>query len=205
MLQWALTLSGDGWRCVMVDLRGHGGSTGKHVFFGVRESLDLGQLANDLDRHGELPRPVAVLGASYGAALALKWAGEDARLERVIALTPYAELEPAVLAIRDGYARWIPRGWVQRAATRLPDVVGVGPGNLDPIRWLAERPVSALFIATDRDPIAPPEAVTRLHSAALSGSGYRHLTNGIHETAPFQFEELLPVVRNWLEASVPSP
>lgn len=205
MLQWALTLAGDGWRCVLVDLRGHGASTGKQVFLGARESLDLGQLANYLDRHGELPRPVAVLGASYGAALALKWAGEDARLERVIALTPYAELEPAVLAIRDGYARWIPRGWVQRAAARLPAVIGVGPGGLDPVHWLTERPVAALFIATDHDPIAPPEAVKRLHALALPGSSYRHLTNGIHETAPFQFEELLPDVRRWLDDSASSP
>ena len=137
---------------------GHGVDEGKQVFFGARESLDLGQLVNYLDRHAELPRPVAVLGASYGAALALKWAGEDSRLERVIALTPYAELAPAVLAIRDGYAGWSPRGWVQRAAARLPAIVGVGPGGLDPAHWLTDRPVSALFIATDRDPIAPPTA-----------------------------------------------
>lgn len=205
MLQWALTLAGDGWRCVLVDLRGHGASTGKQVFFGARESLDLGQLANYLDRHAELPRPVAVLGASYGAALALKWAGEDARLERVIALTPYAELAPAVLAIRDGYAGWIPRGWVRRAAARLPAIVGVSPGGLDPAQWLTGHPVPALFIATDHDPIAPPEAVQRLHALALPGSEYRHLATGIHETAPFQFEELLPDIRTWLNRPAPTP
>lgn len=203
MLQWALTLGGDGWRCVLVDLRGHGDSTGKQVFFGARESLDLGQLANYLERHGELSHPMAVLGASYGGALALKWAGEDARLDRVVSLTPYAELEPAVLAIRDGYARWIPRGWVRRAAGRLPAEVGVAHAGLDPAHWLSERPVTALFVATDHDPIAPPAAVKRLHGMALPGSEYRHLSTGIHETAPFQFEELLPDVRKWLNQPAP--
>ncbi len=205
MLQWALTLAEDGWRCVLVDLRGHGDSTGKKVFFGAYESRDLTQLANALERHGQVTRPYGVLGASYGAGLALKWAGEDARMEHVVAITPYAELQPAVLAIRDGYASWLPRFWVRAAAARLPGLVGVTPGGLDPVRWLAERPVRALFIATDHDPIAPPAAVKRLHAVALPESGYQHLNNGIHETAPFQFDELLPAVRAWLIPPPPAP
>jgi len=199
MLSWALALAGDGWRCVLVDLRGHGRSGGDKVFFGAVESRDLEQLADALAARGELTPPVAVLGASYGGAVALKWAGEDPRVAEVLALTPYAELEPAILAIRDRYARWLPRRWARRAAARLPRLAGVAPGGLDPARWLAERPVRALFIATDGDPIAPPEAVKRLHGLARPGSEYRHLTNGIHETAPFQFGELLPEVRGWLE------
>lgn len=200
LLQWALTLAEDGWRCVLVDLRGHGQSSGKKVFFGAQESRDLAQLADALERDGRLRPPCGVVGASYGAALALKWAGEDARLGPVVALTPYAELQPAVLAIRDGYARWIPRGWVRAAAARLPQVVGVEAAGLDPLHWLGERPVRALFVATDHDPIAPPDAVKRLHAIALPGSAYEHLGTGIHETAPFQFGDLLPTVRAWLNA-----
>lgn len=200
LLQWALTLAEDGWRCVLVDLRGHGESTGKKVYFGARESRDLAQLADGLERAGRLRPPYAVLGASYGAALALKWAGEYPRIGPVVALTPYAELQPAVLAIRDGYARWIPRGWVRAAAARLPQVVGVEAAGLDPLHWLGERPVRALFVATDHDPIAPPDAVKRLHAIALPGSAYEHLATGIHETAPFQFGDLLPTVRAWLNA-----
>lgn len=198
MLSWALALAEDGWRCVLVDLRGHGDSTGRKVFFGQLESRDLAQLADALAREGRLQPPVAVLGASFGAALTLKWAGEDPRVERAVAVTPYAELEPAILAIRDSYARWIPQCWVRSAAKKLPKIVGVESGGLDPAQWLTQRPVRALFIATDSDAIAPPDAVQRLHALALPGSEYRHLTNGIHETAPFQFEELLPEVREWL-------
>lgn len=205
LLQWALTLAEDGWRCVLVDLRGHGDSTGKKVFFGVLESRDLRQLADYLERHGQISRPYGVLGASFGAAVALKWAGEDTRVDPVVAITPYAELQPAVLAIRDGYASWIPRFWVRAAAAHLPRLMGVGPAGLDPLRWLTDRPVRALFIATDHDPIAPPGAVKQLHAVALPGSDFQHLTNGIHETAPFQFDELLPAVRGWLNGPQAKP
>ncbi len=204
MLHWGLALAEDGWRCVLVDLRGHGESGGRKVWFGARESHDLRQLADELDRRGELTSPCAVLGASYGAALALKWSGEDPRLNATVAMTPYAELQPAVLAIRDGYARWIPRRWVRSAAARLPQVTEAGTDGLDPLRWLTKRPVRALFVATDHDPIAPLKEVRRLFSAALPGSAYERLEHGIHETAPFQFEELLPPVRAWLESAVPA-
>lgn len=198
MLPWALALAEDGWRCVLVDLRGHGDSTGRKVFFGAVESADLGHVADQLLQDGVIHPPLAVLGASYGASVALKWAGEDTRVQQVVAITPYAELAPAILAIRDRYARWLPRCWVQSAVRKLPGLVGRPADGLDPVIWLKQNPVKALFIATDTDPIAPPAAVQRLREAALPGSGYRHLTNGIHETAPFQFEELLPEVRTWL-------
>jgi len=38
MLPWALRLSQDGWRSVLVDLRGHGKSTGRQIYFGVKET-----------------------------------------------------------------------------------------------------------------------------------------------------------------------
>ena len=37
MVPWAIRLAQSGWRCVLVDLRGHGKSTGKKVYFGTRE------------------------------------------------------------------------------------------------------------------------------------------------------------------------
>src|SRR5262249_34114716 len=44
MAPWALRLAEEGWRCVLVDLRGHGKSTGRRIYFGIREASDLSQL-----------------------------------------------------------------------------------------------------------------------------------------------------------------
>ena len=40
MAPWALRLAEEGWRCVLVDLRGHGKSTGKRIYFGIQETND---------------------------------------------------------------------------------------------------------------------------------------------------------------------
>src|SRR5208282_4960321 len=77
MAPWALRLAQDGWRCVLVDLRGHGKSTGNRIFYGTREATDLSQFLDHLDRDGKLITPVAAVGESYGAALALRWEGLD--------------------------------------------------------------------------------------------------------------------------------
>src|SRR5207244_1942766 len=51
---WAVRLAQEGWRCVLVDLRGHGKSTGRRIYFGLRESRDLSQLLDRLARVHEL-------------------------------------------------------------------------------------------------------------------------------------------------------
>jgi len=73
MSPWALRLAQDGWRCVLVDLRGHGKSTGKRIYFGTQEARDLSQLLDTLAHDGQLATPVAAVGESYGAALAVRW------------------------------------------------------------------------------------------------------------------------------------
>jgi pimeloyl-ACP methyl ester carboxylesterase len=85
-------LAQEGWRCVLVDLRGHGKSTGRRIYFGVQEARDLSQLLDELARDGQLARPVATLGESYGAALALRWKGLDPRVGPVVAIAPCAVL-----------------------------------------------------------------------------------------------------------------
>ncbi len=62
MMPWALRLAQAGWRCVLVDLRGHGRSTGDRIYFGAVEARDLSQLLDQLARAGPVAEPVAVLG-----------------------------------------------------------------------------------------------------------------------------------------------
>ncbi len=111
MAPWALRLAEEGWRCVLVDLRGHGKSTGKRIYFGTRETNDLSQLLDQLARDGHLVGPVAAVGESYGASLALRWKGVEPRVGAVVAIAPYAVFSNAVLNIAHEYTGWTWEAW----------------------------------------------------------------------------------------------
>src|SRR5205807_4803988 len=137
MAPWALRLAQEGWRCVLVDLRGHGKSTGQRIYFGVHEARDLSQLLDALAQDGQLACPVEAIGESYGAALALRWKAVEPRVASVVAIAPYAVLSNAVLNIRHEYAAWLPRAIVNAGLNHLPAVLNVEPGELDMTTVLA--------------------------------------------------------------------
>lgn len=200
MLPWAFCLGQDGWRSVVPDLRGHGRSTGAKVYFGAVEATDLRQLIDELDREHLLTPPLVVMGTSFGSALALKLAADDHRVAGVVAITPYARLETAILGIRDNYASWVPESWVRNAARHLPELTGVAPGQLDPIQWIQGCPIRACLVAGTGDTIAPVREMRELQSTLGTNTTYFQTTNGIHETIPLQVEELAPSVRQWLRS-----
>ena len=199
MTPWALRLAEDGWRCVLVDLRGHGKSTGRQIYFGVQEALDLSQLLDVLAREGQVVEPVAAIGESYGAALALRWKGVDPRISSVVAIAPYAVLSNAVLNICHDYAQWLPAGLVKAGLRKLPSVLKVEPDELDPARVLARNPVAALFVAGAADQIAPPKDVQKLFGQAAPGSELVLVPQATHEALPYDFNELAPPVLARLE------
>lgn len=204
MAPWALRLAQEGWRTVLVDLRGHGRSSGKRIFYGVREADDLRQLADELTRQGQLTEPLVALGDSYGAALALRWQTRDPRVRSSVAMAPYAELAPAALNLRREYARFFPARWVKAGLHRMPKLLEVPPAELDTIRVLQARPVEALFVAGGKDAIAPADEVRRLHVLAAPSSRFLLVEDSVHEVLPYRFEELTGPVLEWL-AQVKAP
>jgi pimeloyl-ACP methyl ester carboxylesterase len=198
MAPWALRLAQEGWRCVLVDLRGHGQSTGKRISFGIAEARDLSQLLDALARGGELPAPVAVIGESYGAALALRWKAEEPRVGAAVAIAPYAVLSNAVLNIRREYAPLLPRALVKAGLRELPRVLEVPAGELDTTTVLARHPVPALFVAGAEDTITPAAEVRQLFEAVAPDSSLLVVPEATHETVPYFFDALLPPVLEWL-------
>ena len=199
MVPWALRLAQDGWRCILVDLRGHGKSTGRRIYFGVRETHDLSQLLDTLARDGELVAPVSALGESYGAALALRWKAIEPRLQSVVAIAPYASLSNATLNLSREYARWFPQFLLKAGLKQLPAVLEVEPEELDTTTVLERHAVSALIIAGTQDSIMPLDEVRRVFVAAALDSGLIEVSGATHETVPYRFDSLLPPVRAWLE------
>ena len=198
MAPWALLLAQEGWRCVLVDLRGHGKSTGRRIYFGVREARDLSQLLDALTREGQLAEPVAAIGESYGAALALRWKTVDPRVGRVVAIAPYAELSKAVQNICREYAGCLPQAFVRAGLKQLPDLLRVDPGELDTTRVMAASPVVALFVVGTEDKITPVVDARELYQKAAPGSELVEVPEATHEAVTYFFKDLVPPVLEWL-------
>jgi len=198
MAPWALRLSKEGWRCVLVDLRGHGKSTGRRIYFGLQETYDLIELLNQLELDGQLAWPVAVIGKCYGAALALRWKTVDPRVGEVVAITPYAELENLVLNLRDDYAPWVPRTLIRFGLKQLPSILDVAPNELDITTLLARKPVPALFVAGAEDQVTTIADVSRLEQLAAPESQLIIVPNATHEAVTYFFDDLVPPVLAWL-------
>ena len=198
MMPWAVRLAEDGWRCVLVDLRGHGKSTGEQIYYGIQEPRDLSQLLDSLAQNGQLQKPVAAFGESYGAAMALRWKADDARIGPVVAITPYAGLSNAVMNLRYQYAGWLPKIFIKSGLKKLPKVLGTTSAELDTTTAMSQHPLQALFVAADGDKIAPLSEVQQLQDLALPGSKLIVVPGSTHETVTYEFTDLAPPVLKWL-------
>lgn len=198
MMPWAFRLADEGWRCVLVDLRGHGKSTGQQIYFGLHETNDLSQLLDVLARDNQLTGPVAAVGESYGAALALRWQTVEPRVHSVVALAPYASLSNAVMNIRQQYAWWVPKFWVRAGLKQLPSVLQVPSNEFDMTTVLRQKPVTALFVAGADDGIAPVKDVEQLRALALPGSKMVVVAGATHESLTYYFSDLALPILDWL-------
>jgi pimeloyl-ACP methyl ester carboxylesterase len=198
MAPWALRLAQEGWRCVLVDLRGHGRSTGEQIYYGLVEPHDFSQLLDKLAHDGELKEPVAAFGESYGAVMALRWQPVEPRICAVVAITPYAGLSNTVMNLRSEYAAWLPKTLIRAGLKKLPVVLGVPASELDTTTELAKNPETALFVAATNDKISPAKDVEQLRAQAAPGSELIVVPDATHETVTYHFAELVQPVLAWL-------
>lgn len=185
---------------MLVDLRGHGKSTGKRIFFGLTETNDLSQLLNQLDKDGRLVAPVSAIGESYGGAIALRWEGVDPRIRAVVAIAPFASLSNAVINIGRDYASWVPRSLLRAGIKKLPALLQTAPENLDTTTVLERHPVAALFFAATDDKVTRVDDVTGLFALAAPTSKLVVVPNATHESLTYFFDDLGPPISEWLKA-----
>jgi pimeloyl-ACP methyl ester carboxylesterase len=198
MFPWGLYLAEAGWRSVLVDMRGHGQSGGRRVFFGTVETNDLRELRWQLERAGKLHRPYVAVGHSLGAAIALRWQTVDPTVAATVAFGAMAEFVPTVARLRAEYASWVPAGWVRRATLKLPRLMGVPPEALDTTAALRHHDVTALLIAAKSDVVTPPEDSRKLRALLSADSDLLVVGLATHETLPYFFDQHGSRVRAWL-------
>lgn len=166
MRRWAEMLAASGFRVVLVDLRGHGRSTGDTLSYGVFESRDLTQALDALEARDLRIGSVGVMGISYGAAAAIQWAARDARVRAVVAVAPFASLRTVVPA----YAIVpLPSDFLNESIDRAGQRGGFDPDEANPVVAIAHTTSRVLLIHGKDDRRIPAQ-----HSEQIFAAGKDH-------------------------------
>jgi alpha-beta hydrolase superfamily lysophospholipase len=163
MRGWADVVIAAGYRAVLVDLRGHGRSTGDALTYGVKDAIDLSRALDVLlARRGTLG-PIGIMGLSYGASTALQWAGRDPRIAAIVAVAPFASLRDVV----PGYLPLaFPAAFVERAIRRAGAIGDFDPDEASAVRSAARTSASLLLLHGGADRRVPPWHSERICAAA---------------------------------------
>jgi len=200
MIPWAFVLAQAGFRAVLVDLRGHGRSTGQNFSCGKVETSDLVQLLDHLIDKGVCKGPVGVLGLSFGADLALQWAARDPRVHAVVAIAPYNRPEEA-------FVRFAKEMGFPVSVKTLESALGVVALKLD-LNWsdwsgeaaVRRIPQPVFLIGGEKDPISPPRDLDEIKRAAAEGTEMLLVPEANHFIIGFSFQQIAEPVKAWFQA-----
>ena len=174
MEKTASLLAAGGYRAVLVDLRGHGRSTGERITYGVRESQDLSQVIDFLAARGLVSGEIGAYGFSFGAATAIQLAGRDRRVRVVVAVAPFSSLEAAsghlMRSKLPGAKYYATDQWVNRTLAEAGRQGGFDYRQANPAAALANTDARVLLIHGAADDIVKPYHSTELYRAAYGRS-----------------------------------
>jgi pimeloyl-ACP methyl ester carboxylesterase len=159
-----------GYRAVLVDLRGHGESTGRLITYGVVEARDLVQVTDFLQANNLAGATVGVYGTSLGASVAIQYSAIDPRVSSVVAVAPFATLKDEV----PHFAKLLLPlpGWFLSDtdyAAVLHEAGKIAHFNTDDASSLAaisKTNARVLLIHGEIDALVPAENSRRLHAAS---------------------------------------
>jgi pimeloyl-ACP methyl ester carboxylesterase len=204
MLGWAINLARAGYRAVLVDSRGHGGSSGDFLTYGVVEARDLSGVLGALSDQGQVAGKVGVMGVSYGAATAIEWAGVEPRVAAVVALAPFSSLR----AVVPGYVRHffpaaevlLPGFLVDRAIARAGRDASFDPDAASPLAAVARTRARVLLFHGGADDNIPPSHSEAIHERAPDHSEVVIVPGATHDTITWDPRgELWRRAQAWLD------
>jgi alpha-beta hydrolase superfamily lysophospholipase len=198
---WADMLDRAGYITVLVDHRGQGNSTGQYFTYGAEEANDLRIIATRLLDAHRIRTPLGALGASYGAATALRWAELDPRVKAVIALAPFAEL-PSMIGNFSPVP--LPHWFVEHVVDKGGAIAGFDPGAVDSVRSATTARVPLLLLHGRADRHIPIEHSRRICHAARTHCELIELEDtdhlGIFDDQRTHLTELAP---HWFASHLP--
>lgn len=207
-LPMALMLADHGIRSILPDLRGQGESSGKGVTWGKHEPNDLEAALSLLQSENIVEdESIAVIGISYGAAMACLWAAQDPRIQTCILVAPYQQADKSIITVLKNYKddvkfpfplkeKGIVKG-LQIAEKRN----GVSWQDLSPLRAVPSIRQPVLFVTSTGDKIIPKKEVEELHQLAPKGSEIHTFKAVPHEILGANFTDMEPLIVDWLKKS----
>lgn len=196
------SLAAAGYRAVLVDLRGHGASSGQWLTYGAVESRDLRQVLEELDQQDLLIEPVGVVGASYGGSTAIQLAAIDARVKAIVAVAPFAsmpELVPQYIKLT-GFGWAVSQRTIERSIARAGELAGFDPYSASTLAAITRSRAAILLIHGEDDRHIPCEHSRRLHDAAPDRSKLLIVDDEDHDTIMSDRSGMLSrEMHEWLE------
>lgn len=203
MQPWAFYFAQRGFRVVLVDLRGHGGSTGDRISYGEWESADMAAVVDDLKKRGLLVGKLGVFGDSYGAAVAIQWAARDERVAAVVALAPFSDVRTALPVFARGLApelaKKVSDATFAAAAHRAERVLGLSWNDASVLKAVKRVRVPVLFFHGGRDTWVLPQNSEQLAASAPAGSRRVVLRNEDHLSLLMRFDVVGPEAIAWFD------
>lgn len=164
-IAWGPIFHDLGWNLLVIDLRAHGESDGKHATAGVFERQDVSQVIDQLraELPGETAR-LALFGASLGAMTALGVAEMRGDLAGVILDSPFADLQHACSAHAGMLG--LPGGWLQKLAMRVARrMTGADFAAIRPVEMIGRAKCKVMVIHGGRDGYVREEDIGPMRQA----------------------------------------
>jgi len=210
MMRSARMLAGAGYRAVLVDLRGHGRSSGEWLGYGVHEAKDLSAVIDELERRGLVTGKIGVFGVSYGATTSIHLAGHDPRVAAVVAVAPFCNMREEVphfgRVMVPGVGWAIPEKGYQQAIDEAGRLGGFDPDRASALEAVRRTRAPVLIVHGTHDWVVPHEHGERLEQAApdhtklVSVPWHGHITAWLDPTGRVSRETRAWFDR-WLAAS----
>jgi len=195
MTEHARLLLQAGYNVVMMDQRAHGASDGALASYGWLERKDVSAVIDAL-LQAEHPAHVFALGNSMGAGIALQSAGEDPRIEAVVAEAPFADLQEAAYDYA-GLQRWptlgktlfAPGAWT--VVYHGEKLAGFPANEVSSVKAVQRRAFPVLLICDGADVVLPCRHSEKILNAATGSKELWPVPGALHTgglgTAPADF------------------
>lgn len=154
-----------GYEVLLVDLRGHGCSSGRYLTYGVRDSGDLVAVLDALASRAS----VGVYGPSYGGAAALQLAARERRVHSVVTVSTFSSLRAVVPDYAHRYmgpiATIVPAWFLARVYRDAEARAHFRIDEADTARIAQRSHARILLLHGDADEHIPVAHARRLHRA----------------------------------------